>query len=86
MGVPRSGCGTHAARFSLALSRSYSGTQKAKAQQREAIDDEHNNLIRVLAVDDHSAIPRGIALFVGTDPDMQAVAEATQAMFLSKGL
>jgi DNA-binding NarL/FixJ family response regulator len=41
------------------------------------MDIEHNGPIRVLAVDDHPAFRQAIALFVGTESDMEIVAEAT---------
>ncbi len=38
---------------------------------------ENNGQIRVLAVDDHAVFRKGIVLLVGSESDMQVVAEAT---------
>lgn len=38
---------------------------------------EHSSPIRVLLVDDHAAFRHNVALFVGSESDMQVVAEAT---------
>ena len=40
------------------------------------MDGEHSNPIRVLLVDDHAVFRRSVALFVGSESDMQLVAEA----------
>ena len=40
------------------------------------MEDEQSQTIRVLSVDDHPAFRQGIALFIGTESDMQVVAEA----------
>jgi DNA-binding NarL/FixJ family response regulator len=41
------------------------------------MEDEQIQTIRVLSVDDHAGFRHGIALFIGSEPDMQVVAEAT---------
>ena len=40
------------------------------------MEGERSQTIRVLSVDDHPAFREGIAVFVGTQSDMQLVAEA----------
>ena len=40
------------------------------------MDGEHSSRIRVLLVDDHAAFRHSVALFVGSESDMQLVAEA----------
>ena len=40
------------------------------------MDQEHSSPIRVLLVDDHAVFRRSVALFVGSESDMQLVAEA----------
>jgi len=40
------------------------------------MDGEHSNPIQVLLVDDHAVFRRSVALFVGSESDMQLVAEA----------
>lgn len=41
------------------------------------MDGENSSPIRVLLVDDHAIFRRSVALLVGTESDMQVVAEAT---------
>jgi DNA-binding NarL/FixJ family response regulator len=40
------------------------------------MDGEHSSPIRVLLVDDHAVFRHSVALFVGSESDMQLVAEA----------
>jgi DNA-binding NarL/FixJ family response regulator len=40
------------------------------------MDEEHSSPIRILLTDDHAAFRENVGLFLGTESDMQVVAEA----------
>jgi len=41
------------------------------------MDEDHSSPIRILLTDDHAAFRESVALFLGTESDMQVVGEAT---------